>query len=217
MSDENNNDEAPIKRALWISLAVLVLVGIAVTGLFLYSDQPMQAPEVVELETQGPVTSQHTTVSMPDLQFTDITENSGIHFIHENGAYGERLLPETMGGGVAFLDYDNDDHLDLLLINSSHWPWHSDGQERPTMHLYKGSGDGTFTDVTQAAGLDLSMYGMGVAVGDYDGDNRTDLFITAVGENRLLRNTDGNRFTDVTLGDACCRFRRCLEYWRRVL
>ena len=200
MSDENNNDEAPIKRALWISLAVLVLVGIAVTGLFLYSDQPMQAPAVVELETQGPVTSQQTTVTMPEFLFTDITETSGIHFIHENGAYGERLLPETMGGGVAFLDYDNDDHLDLLLINSNHWPWHSDGQDRPTMHLYKGKGDGTFTDVTQASGLDLSMYGMGVAVGDYDGDNRTDLFITAVGENRLLRNTDGNHFTDVTQG-----------------
>lgn len=200
MSDEINNDEAPIKRALWISLAVLVLVGIAVTGLLLYTDQPRQAPEVVELETQGPVTSQQTTVTMPDFQFTDITETSGIHFMHENGAYGERLLPETMGGGVAFLDYDNDDHLDLLLINSNHWPWHSSGQDRPTMHLYKGRGDGTFTDATHAAGLDLSMYGMGVAVGDFDGDNRTDLFITAVGENRLLRNTDGNRFTDVTQG-----------------
>ena len=200
MSDGINNDEAPIKRALWLSLAVLVLVGIAVAGLFLYSDQPIQTPEVVELETQGPVTSQQTPVSMPDLQFTDITDAAGIHFIHENGAYGERLLPETMGGGVAFLDYDNDDHLDLLLINSNHWSWHSEGQDRPTMHLYKGGGDGTFTDVTHAAGLDLSLYGMGVAVGDYDGDNRTDLFITAVGENRLLRNTDGNRFTDVTQG-----------------
>ena len=198
MSDGINNDEAPIKRALWLSLAVLVLVGIAVAGLFLYSDQPIQAPEVVELETQGPVTSQQTPVSMPDFQFTDITDAAGIHFIHENGAYGERLLPETMGGGVAFLDYDNDDHLDLLLINSNHWSWHSEGQDRPTMHLYKGRGDGTFTAVTHAAGLDLSLYGMGVAVGDFDGDNRTDLFITAVGENRLLRNTDGNRFTDVT-------------------
>ena len=198
MSDGENNDEAPIKRALWLSLAVLVLVGIAAAGLFLYSDQPIQAPEVVELETQGPVTSQQTPVSMPDFQFTDITDASGIHFIHENGAYGERLLPETMGGGVAFLDYDNDDHLDLLLINSNHWSWHSEGQDRPTMHLYKGRGDGTFTAVTHAAGLDLSLYGMGVAVGDFDGDNRTDLFITAVGENRLLRNTDGNRFTDVT-------------------
>ena len=198
MSDGENNDEAPIKRALWLSLAVLVLVGTAVAGLFLYSDQPIQTPEVVELETQGPVTSQQTPVSMPDFQFTDITDASGIHFIHENGAYGERLLPETMGGGVAFLDYDNDDHLDLLLINSNHWSWHSEGQDRPTMHLYKGRGDGTFTAVTHAAGLDVSLYGMGVAVGDFDGDNRTDLFITAVGENRLLRNTDGNRFTDVT-------------------
>ena len=198
LNDGINNDEAPIKRALWLSLAVLVLVGIAVAGLLLYSDQPIQAPEVVELETQGPVTSRQTPVSMPDFQFTDITDASGIRFIHENGAYGERLLPETMGGGVAFLDYDNDDHLDLLLINSNHWPWHSEGQDQPTMHLYKGGGDGTFADVTHAAGLDLSLYGMGVAVGDYDGDNRTDLFITAVGENRLLRNMDGNRFTDVT-------------------
>src|SRR5947208_11081280 len=103
----------------------------------------------------------------PDAKFTDITAASGINFVHVNGAYGEKLLPETMGGGVAFLDYDNDGHQDLLFINSCFWPGHiPPGQQQPTMALYHNDGVGRFTDVTAGSGLDISFYGMGVAVGD---------------------------------------------------
>ena len=124
---------------------------------------------------------------MPALPFTDVTGSAGITFNHYS-AYGERLLPETMGGGVAFFDYDNDGDPDLLFVNSRAWldtPAPADARSA----LYANRGDGTFEDVSVAAGLDLSLYGQGVAVGDYDGDGRRDLYITAVGSNVLLRNT----------------------------
>ena len=137
-----------------------------------------------------------TKAAAPPLPFTDITASAGIDFVHENGAYGERLLPETMGGGVAFFDYDNDGDADLLLVNSTAWP----GQPpvAATSRLYRNRGDGRFDDVTAEAGLALQLYGMGVAAGDYDGDGFVDLFVTAVGENRLLRNVAGERFVDAT-------------------
>ena len=134
---------------------------------------------------------------MPPLPFTDITAEAGIDFVHESGAYGERLLPETMGGGVAFFDYDNDGDQDLLLVNSSRWPWREDAANA-TSRLYRNRGDGTFDDVSAATGMALHLYGMGVAVGDYDGDGFVDVLVTAVGANRLLRNMAGERFVDVT-------------------
>src|SRR5215469_2353803 len=106
---------------------------------------------------------------VPVAKFTDITASAGIHFTHVNGAYGDKLLPETMGGGVAFFDFDNDGHQDLLFINSTYWPGHvPDGKQQPTMALYHNEGGGRFTDVTAGSGLDISCYGMGVAIGDYD-------------------------------------------------
>src|SRR5713101_6894988 len=116
---------------------------------------------------------------MPVAKFTDITREAGITFAHVNGAYGEKLLPETMGGGVAFLDYDNDGHQDLLFVNSTEWPWHTTRAKTPaTMALYHNDGKGHFTDVTAGSGLDVSFYGMGVAIGDYDNDGWPDGFIT---------------------------------------
>ena len=132
--------------------------------------------------------------------FTDVTQSAGIDFVHENGARGERLLPETMGGGVAFLDYNRDGHQDLLFVNSDIWPHDRTPQTRRpnALRLYQNDGSGHFRDVTAAAGLDgISFYGMGVAAGDYDGDGWTDIFITALGPNRLFRNS-GGIFTDVT-------------------
>jgi hypothetical protein len=131
--------------------------------------------------------------------FRDITKQSGIDFVHVNGTYGEKLLPEAMGGGVAFLDYDNDGDQDLFFVNSNYWPGEADPKDPiPTCALYRNRGDGTFEDVTKTMGLDLNLYGMGVAVGDYDGDGFDDIYITGLNRNRLLHNSNGKRFVDVT-------------------
>jgi enediyne biosynthesis protein E4 len=129
-------------------------------------------------------------------QFVDITSKSGIQFQHNTGAYAGKLLPETMGSGCAFLDYDRDGWQDILLVNGMDWPGHK--RQRSTLRLYRNNRNGTFTDVTRAAGLDLEMYGMGVAVGDYDNDGFPDILITCVGQNRLFHNTGKGTFVDVT-------------------
>jgi hypothetical protein len=129
-------------------------------------------------------------------RFVDVSKQAGIRFSHNSGAFGSKYLPETLGPGCAFLDYDGDGWVDILLINGMDWPGHK--KRRTTMALYRNNRDGTFTDVTRAAGLDQEMYGMGVAVGDYDNDGFPDIFVTCVGQNRLFRNTGKGRFVDVT-------------------
>jgi len=128
--------------------------------------------------------------------FRDITLQAGIRFVHNNGAFGKKFLPETLGPGVAFIDYDNDGWPDIFLVNGMDWPGHV--QKHTTPKLYHNNHDGTFTDVTHKAGLDVEMYGMGVAVGDYDNDGFDDLFVTALGQNRLFHNNGNGTFTDVT-------------------
>jgi hypothetical protein len=130
------------------------------------------------------------------LRLVDVTRAAGIDFRHFNGAYGDKLLPETMGSGCAFLDYDGDGWQDLLFVNGTAWP----GRRGPrsTLRLYRNNRDGTFSDVTARAGLDLELYGMGVAVGDFDNDGWPDLFVTCVGQSRLFRNTGQGTFVDVT-------------------
>lgn len=132
----------------------------------------------------------------PGFQLTDVTAQAGVRFQHNTGAYGAKFLPETMGPGCAFLDYDNDGWLDILLINGQDWPGHR--RARSTMRLYRNNRNGTFTDVTREAGLDVEMYGLGVAVGDFDNDGFPDLYVTAVGQSRLFRNTRRGGFVDVT-------------------
>jgi hypothetical protein len=132
-------------------------------------------------------------------KFTDITREAGINFVHNNGAFGDKLLPETMGGGVAFFDFDNDNHQDLLFVNSTYWPGHIPPGKEPTpLALYRNDGKGRFSEVTAGSGLDVSCYGMGVAVGDYDNDGDADVFITCVGGNRLFENTGRGKFREVT-------------------
>src|SRR5438094_9784535 len=142
-------------------------------------------------------------VDPPKVRFTDITEKAGIRFQHVTGALGKKLLPETMGSGVAFLDYDNDGRPDILFVNSCYWPkCEAPGEPAPTLALYRNKGDGTFEDVTKKAGLAVTMYGMGVTGGDYDNDGYPDIFVTGVGGNRLFRNVSdghgGRRVQDVT-------------------
>ncbi|MFZ0638958.1 MAG: CRTAC1 family protein [Candidatus Acidiferrales bacterium] len=128
--------------------------------------------------------------------FQDVTRAAGIHFAHNNGAFGKMWLPEAMGPGVAFIDYNNDGWPDVLLINGKDWPGH--GTRHSYMALYRNNRDGTFTDVTRQAGLDVEMYGMGVAVGDYNNDGCDDIFVTALGQSHLFRNNCNGTFTDVT-------------------
>ncbi len=133
-------------------------------------------------------------------RLVDVTAGSRVVFTHNSGAYGGKLLPETLGAGCAFLDYDADGWQDILLVNGMDWPGHV--RKRSTLALYRNNRDGTFTDVTRAAGLDLEMYGMGVAVGDWNNDGFPDLLVTCVGQNRLFRNTGKGGFVDVTKGSG---------------
>ncbi|GAC1703384.1 MAG: CRTAC1 family protein [Candidatus Acidiferrum sp.] len=130
------------------------------------------------------------------IQFTDVTAQAGIHFKHNSGAFGKKYLPETMGSGVCFLDYDNDGWQDILLVNSMDWPEHRTGKSFPA--LYHNNKDGTFADVTRQAGLAVEVYGLGCAVADYDNDGFEDIYITTLGSNHLFRNLGNGKFADVT-------------------
>ena len=134
--------------------------------------------------------------SVPSILFRDATQLAGIHFVHNNGAFGKKYLPETMGPGVAFIDYDNDGWQDIFFVNGTDWPGHPSKHSTPK--LYRNNHDGTFTDVTHKSGLDVEMFGMGVAVDDYDNDGYDDLFVTAMGQNHLFHNNGKGTFTDVT-------------------
>ncbi len=134
--------------------------------------------------------------SGPGFRLVDVTAGAGVQFRHNSGAYGGKLLPETLGAGCAFLDYDGDGWQDILLINGTDWPGHK--RERSTLKLYRNNRNGTFSDVTRSAGLDIEMYGMGVAVGDYDNDGYPDILVTCVGQNVLFKNTGKGTFRDVT-------------------
>ena len=131
------------------------------------------------------------------IHFRDVTAQAGIHFTHNNGAFGKKWLPETMGPGCAFIDYDNDGYPDILLLNGEDWPGHHHAGAT-TPKLYHNNHGGTFTDVTHKAGLDVPMIALGVAVGDYDNDGFDDLFISALGQSHLFHNNGNGTFTDVT-------------------
>ena len=211
---EEERDDAIVGQAfVWSGslLFVLIAAGVGI-ALWMRSQKP---PAVEQKTVLGvPQVRERPVAEVPVMPFTDITESSGIRFVHDNGAVGEKLLPETMGGGCAFLDYDGDGDQDILLVNSCRWVWDARPAEAlPTMALYRNDGDGKFSEVTKEAGLDVTFYGQGVAVGDYDSDGDVDLFVSAVGPNRaegeklrteqgsgpnrLFRN-DGGKFVDAT-------------------
>jgi len=194
--------EARIRRAFASSIGVLAGIGVIAAAVY-WVTRPAPGPAPVpEAEVAAPAAAQPPApVNPPPVHFTDVTAAAGIDFVHVNGAYGERLMPETLGSGAAFLDYDRDGDPDLLLVNSRHWdgrePDAHQGAIQPRQALYRNDGTGRFEDVTEAAGLALTTYGMGVAVGDYDGDGSDDLYLTGLHRNHLLRN-EGGRFRDVT-------------------
>ena len=137
----------------------------------------------------------YASTAAAQVTFKDITKQAGINFVHNNGAVGKKWLPETMGVGCAFIDYDNDGYPDILLVNGKYWT--SPGKPS-TMKLYHNNRNATFTDVTAKAGLTISLYGMGVAIADYDNDGFDDIYVSALGQSHLFHNNGNGTFTDVT-------------------
>jgi enediyne biosynthesis protein E4 len=161
-----------------------------------------QEPKSKDTEPTSSVIAKSQPLPL-SVKFVDITREAGITFVHNNGAFGKKYLPESMGSGCAFLDYNNDGWLDILLINSMDWPTN---RRRPSFSaLYKNNRDGTFKDVTRDAGLALEMYGLGTTIGDYDNDGDPDIYISCLGPDHLFRNNGDETFSDVTkragLGD----------------
>ncbi|MCA8955738.1 MAG: CRTAC1 family protein [Planctomycetes bacterium] len=186
------------RRVRWVAAALLAVV------LFGCSDRA--APRATP---PNPAPS-GSTPAAPRGLFTDITQATGITFAHCNGATGRCLYPETMGAGVALFDFDNDGLLDIYFVNGNHLAEPAD--PKITNVLYRNNGDGTFTDVTAAAGVGDSGYGQGCCTGDFDNDGDIDLYVTNLGADRLYRNDGNGKFTDVTrsagidnpgLGQAC--------------
>jgi hypothetical protein len=161
------------------------------------SATPVNAP-AAEVANQTPSPSPSPTPPRPSgpIEFTDVSAQAGIHFKHNSGAFGKKYLPETLGTGCAFLDFDNDGWQDILIVNSTAWPERKTPRTFPA--LYHNNQDGTFTDVTRQAGLAVEMYGIGVAAADYDNDGNEDIYITCLGPNHLFRNLGNGKFADVT-------------------
>jgi hypothetical protein len=183
----------PSRGTIQFFLRPLTILVVAVAGCSHSPEAPVVAKPIAPQKPKAV-----SAATLPAVKFVDITEEFGIKFTHVNGAAGEKLLPETMGSGVAVLDYDGDGDQDLFFVNSRDWPGKaSDKAQPPTHALYRNDGKGHFHDVTRDAGLDKVFFGQGVAVGDYDNDGDPDLYITAVPGGYLFRN-DGGKFTDVT-------------------
>ncbi len=195
--DQDEQNDEIIASALKYSVIVLVAIAILVGTGFLVRSFYV-AEEIVEQETQITLPEEREVVQeIPSMPFVDITKECGVDWIHVSGMEGEKLLPETMGGGIAILDYDQDGDEDLLFVGGNTWEWSEAPNSTPrSLCLFSNDGTGKFTDVTEPAGLKASFYGMAPAIGDIDNDGWPDLFVTAVGENRLYRNEKG-KFTRV--------------------
>ena len=196
-------DDAVIGTAFRWSAIVIGLIAVMIASIVWFTRRPDESMEAtIEKDTSKIESLDVDEQSIPQLTFTDITKEAGITFVHENGAYGDKLLPETMGGGVAFLDYNNDDLPDLLLVNSTYWPEDERAKQgdanQPTTELYQNLGGGKFENVTVSSGLGVIDYGMGCAVGDYDNDGHRDVFITCLGRNRMFHNEGDGTFKEVT-------------------
>jgi hypothetical protein len=197
-------DDEVIAQALRRSLVVLIVLCLGAGGAVWWFSRGAErkASRITPLQT--PVGRKAAgNLKPPVVRFVEIATEAGIQFRHFNGARGEKFLPETMGGGVACFDFDNDGDADLLFVNSSAWPDAATPESASaTSALYRNDttpgGPIRFTDVTKGSGFDRPFYGMGAACGDFDGDGLTDVLLTGVGGLRLLRNRGAGHFEDVT-------------------
>ena len=192
--------DAPVNgRAARVSGLVILLLAAAGGGIWWWANRAKEDAPAQVAENEAPRAVAHDD-QVPAARFTDVTAQSGIDYVHTNGAEGEKLLPETMGGGSAFLDHDGDGDADILFVNACPWP-HSTRTDRPTPALYANDGKGSFTNVTAGSGLDATFYGMGAACADVDADGDVDAYFTAVGPAHYFEN-DGGRFREVDAGVA---------------
>ena len=193
-------------RRVWIVSAIASVLAAPNTGCVKPPAGETPSAVMEKQSSAGQATSTAPQASAPapteaarysgPIAFTDITAKAGINFTHNSGAFGKKYLPETVGSGCAFLDYDNDGWQDILLINSTSWPGHK-GRKSLTA-LYHNNKNGTFSDVTSEAGLAVEMYGLGCAAADYDNDGNVDLYLTCLGSNHLFHNLGNGKFVDVT-------------------
>ncbi|MFM7819180.1 MAG: FG-GAP repeat domain-containing protein, partial [Verrucomicrobiota bacterium] len=193
-------DDQAVGRGLRISLFIVLVLASVGGAVWIALRPPKVAGPVKVTQLKAPETANTNVLAqIPKATFTDVTASAGIGFRHETGAYGDKLLPETMGSGVAFADLDGDTAPELLFVNGTQWPGKLPAGSKPaTAVLYRNDGKGGFQDATAGSGLDIPLYGMGVAVGDYDNDGRRDVLITTVGGARLFHNEGGLKFKDVT-------------------
>ena len=178
-----------IRRILFASLALFLAAGCQ------KKEKPKEVLEFTE-ESEA-FTSDKAEEKITAIALTDVSEAAGLDFEHVNGAFGEKWMPETVGSGGGFLDYNKDGWPDIFLVNGAYWPGHETGGKRPGPALFENNRDGTFTDVSEKAGLNFSVYGMGCSFADFDSDGDLDVYITATGDNVLLENANGV-FKDVT-------------------
>jgi hypothetical protein len=201
MSKHNQGNDQVIADFMKKSIIVIIALAIiAAVSYFIIQQKP--EPKIVDEKTYQAPTVLKTIKTPPTVIFTEEAEKRGLNFIPENGAKGMRMLPETMGTGVAFLDFDKDGDQDIIFTNGKNWPWNeADSNNLPTQKLFENDGRGQFTDISETSGLNDNFYGTGIAIGDVNNDGFEDVFIAAVGNNQLYINQAGKSFikTDVNL------------------
>ncbi len=197
-TEETQNDEVVGSAIRW-SLGIIAALLSAGALLWVLTRKPPEPVVVKAGPTTLPTERVAPALEIPEVRFTEITDTAGIDFVHTNGAEGEKLLPETMGGGGGFFDFDNDGDQDLLCVNGNVWPRAKVKPDKPpTSMLYANDGTGRFSNVTAGSGLDIPLHGNGVAFGDFDNDGDVDVFISCLGANHLFRNDGGGKFAEVT-------------------
>ena len=197
-TEETQNDDVVGSAIRW-SLGIIAALLSAGALLWALTRKPPEPVVVKAGPTTLPTERVAPALEIPEVRFTEITDTAGIDFVHTNGAEGEKLLPETMGGGGGFFDFDNDGDQDLLCVNGNVWPWAKVKPDKPpTSMLYANDGTGRFSNITAGSGLDIPLHGNGVAFGDFDNDGDVDVFISCLGANHLFRNDGGGKFAEVT-------------------